>query len=269
MSDLFTTLAREALGVPMAIAPRGRSRFEAPSSPLNLAAESEDVSAAVSDVAPPPAGIVAEPRRIGATPPRAAPHEHAWETATDGEILPQPEFEPAETPHEPVSSEPVRMMGEPAHPAAQAARPAAEAARPAPAPLVARPQAAAQPLRSTAPVARADEMRDDGAPPPAMSDAPALPQRRLPPDAEPAAPRAVVPEILRRETAAPVHAEPQHAQPAPQPHAAQTPPAIHVTIGRVEVRAVTPPAARPAPQPKPVKPAMSLADYLEQRNRSG
>jgi hypothetical protein len=267
MSDLFTTLAREALGVPMAIAPRGRSRFEAPSSPLNLAAESDDVSAALSDAAPPPAGIVAEPRRIGATPPRAAPHEHARETATDGDILPQPEFEPAETPHEPVSSGPARMMGEPARAAAQAARPAAEAARPAPAPFVARPQAAAQPARPTAPVARADEMRDDQAPPTAMPNAPAPPQRRLPPDAEPAAPRAVVPEILRRETAA--RAEPQRAQPAPQPHAAQTPPAIHVTIGRVEVRAVTPPGARSAPQPKPVKPAMSLADYLEQRNRSG
>jgi hypothetical protein len=262
MSDLFTTLAREALGVPMPVAPRGRSRFEAPSSPLNLAAESEDMSAAVSDAAPPPAGIAAEPRRSSAMPPRAASHEHARETASDGEILPQPEFEPAETPRESArpSSEPLRMMSEPA-------RPAAEAARPAPAPFVARPQAAAQPVRSAAPVARADEIRDDEVPPPAISDAPAPPQRRLPPDAEPAAPRAVVPKILHRETAAPAHAE--RAQPAPQPHAAQTPPAIHVTIGRVEVRAVTPPAARPAPQPKPVKPAMSLADYLEQRNRSG
>ncbi len=100
-----------------------------------------------------------------------------------------------------------------------------------------------------------------------MPDAPQ--HRRLPPDAEPVAPRAVVAEILPRETTARARAEPQRAQPAPPPHAAQTPPAIHVTIGRVEVRAVTPPAARPAPQPKPVKPAMSLADYLEQRNRSG
>jgi hypothetical protein len=154
------------------------------------------------------------------------------------------------------------MRGEPA-------RPAAQAAHPAPAPFVATPRAAVQPVRSTAPVARAVEMRDDEAPPTAMPDVPALPQRRPPPDAEPAAPRAVVPEILRRETAARARAEQQHAQPAPQPQADQTPPAIHVTIGRVEVRAVTPPAARPAPQPKPVKPAMSLADYLEHRNRSG
>lgn len=43
----------------------------------------------------------------------------------------------------------------------------------------------------------------------------------------------------------------------------QAPPTIHVTIGRVEVRA-TPQAARP-PAPRPAAPRMSLEDYLRSR----
>jgi hypothetical protein len=42
-------------------------------------------------------------------------------------------------------------------------------------------------------------------------------------------------------------------------------PAIHVTIGRVEVRAVTPPVAAPKPAPKSA-PKLSLEDYLKRRN---
>ena len=45
-------------------------------------------------------------------------------------------------------------------------------------------------------------------------------------------------------------------------------PTIQVTIGRVEVRAITPPAT-PAPRTRPARPgpALSLDDYLRERNR--
>lgn len=65
---------------------------------------------------------------------------------------------------------------------------------------------------------------------------------------------------------------PQHkggdAQPriSPQPAAAPT---VHVTIGRIELRASAP-AATPAPShPAANRPALSLADYLERRTKAG
>jgi hypothetical protein len=42
-------------------------------------------------------------------------------------------------------------------------------------------------------------------------------------------------------------------------------PTIHVTIGRIEVRATPAPASAPPSRPKPA-PTMSLDDYLRQRN---
>jgi hypothetical protein len=54
---------------------------------------------------------------------------------------------------------------------------------------------------------------------------------------------------------------------APEPAAPNAPanePPVRVTIGRIEVRAVTPPA--PQPRPRPERPGpLSLNDYLEQR----
>jgi hypothetical protein len=50
---------------------------------------------------------------------------------------------------------------------------------------------------------------------------------------------------------------------APLSPAATTPPTINVTIGRVEVRAVPPPAQQRA-KPKPAS-VLSLEDYLRQR----
>jgi hypothetical protein len=46
-----------------------------------------------------------------------------------------------------------------------------------------------------------------------------------------------------------------------------SPRAIHITIGRIEVRAVHPPP-EPLPQqrPAPVSPKISLEEYLKQRN---
>jgi hypothetical protein len=68
----------------------------------------------------------------------------------------------------------------------------------------------------------------------------------------------VRPEIATRlkTTAPPVSA---------RPSSPIKPPTIHVTIGRVEVRAVMPPVAAPKPS-SPSGPKPSLEDYLKQRN---
>ena len=52
---------------------------------------------------------------------------------------------------------------------------------------------------------------------------------------------------------------------APTTEAASSAPTIRVTIGRIDVRAVTPPP--PAPRPKPIRagPTLSLDDYTRQR----
>ncbi|HEY0737935.1 MAG TPA: hypothetical protein VGD69_23660 [Herpetosiphonaceae bacterium] len=53
---------------------------------------------------------------------------------------------------------------------------------------------------------------------------------------------------------------------APEPSGPQPAPQIHVSIGRIEVRAVTPqPAEQPKPRPAPT-PRMSLDDYLRSQN---
>lgn len=57
---------------------------------------------------------------------------------------------------------------------------------------------------------------------------------------------------------------PPHVPPA----AAVVPPTIHVTIGRVEVRATPPPAARARPQAAGA-PVMTLEEYLRQRASGG
>jgi hypothetical protein len=66
------------------------------------------------------------------------------------------------------------------------------------------------------------------------------------------------PEKLRRafEKSGSQQAEPQAA------------PTINVTIGRIEVRATTPPAAQ-LRKPKPAAPTMSLEEYLRRRDRGG
>ena len=68
--------------------------------------------------------------------------------------------------------------------------------------------------------------------------------------------------------------------PAPEPDAEQRPltrsarrneganesaPLIRVSIGRVEVRAVTPPVLPPSKRAAPAAPALSLSDYLQRR----
>lgn len=70
---------------------------------------------------------------------------------------------------------------------------------------------------------------------------------------------AVQPEIIGPRKAAALSAEPREES------SANRPPAIHVTIGRVEVRAVMAPAASPKVA-APAAPKISLEEYLKQRN---
>ena len=55
---------------------------------------------------------------------------------------------------------------------------------------------------------------------------------------------------------------------APAPGPAPEPPTVHVTIGRIEVRAI-PPTAPAAAQPRPGPPVMSLEEYLGRRLGGG
>lgn len=50
---------------------------------------------------------------------------------------------------------------------------------------------------------------------------------------------------------------------------ASAPRAIHITIGRIEVRAVHPPAEPVPPRPAPASSRITLEEYLKQRNRVG
>ena len=271
MSDLFTTLAHEAVGIPMAVAPRGRSRFEAPSLPLNLAAESQDAVTSVPDAPPRPELRVQSPQSAAAQPVSQTSHifshERIHRVEVEEEIVSRIELrdEPARAGREaawelaePVRETPgiARAMPEPVQPVFEPAK--AAFALPTPAMTL-------EPARAAA--IREDTASHATAEPPTT---PQAPHRHMPLQVEMLTPR--VPESVKPDSAARARGEPGRAQPLPAPRRpAQSPPAVHVTIGRVEVRAVSPPpAARPVPAPpKPVTPAMSLADYLEQRNRSG
>lgn len=78
-------------------------------------------------------------------------------------------------------------------------------------------------------------------------------------------------KIAREEPAAPIQAIlapllPPHLTPLPQPVSVQAAePVVHVTIGRVEIRAVSAAAAE-SKRATPPKPALSLSDYLHRRS---
>jgi hypothetical protein len=128
----------------------------------------------------------------------------------------------------------------------------------------------------------AGETADNPAPPPAPVPpvhAVEGPERLAPsPEPVPAPATRVEPQVVNLPEEPPAGRGPQPgsptvvpALPAPAPPAApreeQQPPrpAINVTIGRVEVRAVFAPPPQPAPRPQPA-PAMSLEEYLKQRD---
>lgn len=86
----------------------------------------------------------------------------------------------------------------------------------------------------------------------------------------PPEPRVVIERIMR---AAPPESSPPRGERTLRPFRAEatsaplpeTTPTIHVTIGRVDVRAVMPAASQPRAESAPKTPALSLDDYLAQR----
>ena len=101
---------------------------------------------------------------------------------------------------------------------------------------------------------------------------PSRPERRQVPEAPPSTTspqRPLVPRVLRPNIAA--RREPARPMPEEQegalPELPSSPPTVRVTIGRVEVRAILPPTS-PPPRIPPARrgPALSLDDYLKQRN---
>ncbi len=105
-------------------------------------------------------------------------------------------------------------------------------------------------------VQRVREIIPSGQPPP-RSPAPPPEQasRREPPARQNPAPLAPAPASRRAAIS-------QRATPAPAP---APEPVVHVTIGRVEVRAVQAPASKPTARPR--EPRMGLDDYLARRER--
>jgi hypothetical protein len=57
----------------------------------------------------------------------------------------------------------------------------------------------------------------------------------------------------------------RHDEQAPAESVRASEPVVHVTIGRIEIRAVEERASRPTPSQRP--PALSLDDYLAERNQ--
>jgi hypothetical protein len=101
---------------------------------------------------------------------------------------------------------------------------------------------------------------------PAARVSPAVPERESPrsPDQPPT-------DALRRAPDVHVHVADRAVSPVATPAAeearAETHPApvVRITIGRVEVRAIMPPAPAPRPAPARPAPALSLDDYLKQQ----
>jgi hypothetical protein len=80
-----------------------------------------------------------------------------------------------------------------------------------------------------------------------------------------------IPVKAVRESVAPQPSLPVAARPAASPAqlSEASEPVVQIHIGRIEVRAVTPPPSAPASRPRPSGPKLSLEDYLHQREGKG
>ena len=256
MSDFLTALAGAALGLPGSVEPRPRSRFEElPATPWG----EETVESEV------PAPTVRETER-----PRALAADERPRLSEFASEVPAPDAAPFAEPS--AQAQTREQTAEPAtvirHVRVAESPPALPTEpRPAPAdsPLRLEPAAEREAARNVEPP-RALRISDaiahrDALPPPTAAP-PVIAAR------EPPVPIVIVPDIV--ETA---HAELPRAKLAPPEvtasRPAEPPPAvIEVTIGRVEVRLVPPPAAPAQPAAK-FAPALPLADYLARRHRGG
>lgn len=127
-----------------------------------------------------------------------------------------------------------------------------------PAPVVSRPDAA-NPIPVRFAPARRDSAQSFGSPP-------VLPRQREHPTH--IAPRAAGAGAAFRETAVPNPMTSRGYAPTPSPDASREPPTVHVTIGRLEIRAPQP-APVTGPRQAAAPPSRRLEAYLEKRASRG
>jgi hypothetical protein len=188
----------------------------------------------------------------------------------------RPLFEPRFGVAEPMGVERSAAQAPPSAEDAGEAPAVREALSPQPAPKPAR-EAVVQPARADAappePSSSAEAERSEQPPAePAQTARPVQPPKtRARPERTPAVPAEPAPAAPR----APCATQPPLLLPAPPPRlqarsAEAEAPAVKVTIGRVEVRAVTPePAREPKRRRPPVPKRMSLDEYLSQPRGRG
>lgn len=252
MSDLFTDLASEGIGQAPAIVPRLASRFEgAVASPLVEMEEMVSLAPAVQSApqAPRPAPVPFSVEESAEPRPAAEPR------AQTDTIIRREETTRVLHGSQTVLRTEIEEILAPAPPPFAPERPAA---------LPPGHMLFSESLEGQGVAERAPQTALEGtAPRPADPFAPLqVPSRPM------------VSEIIREAAPSPLRVETQPAREtaAPAlPRALEPPAPIQVTIGRVEIKAVTPPAAPPraAPAQRSTGPALSLADYLAQRDRSG
>ncbi|HMB53360.1 MAG TPA: hypothetical protein VKU40_08590 [Thermoanaerobaculia bacterium] len=273
MSGFLARLAERAVGTARTVQPRLPARFEGGGG--WVVAEGSDgdpaegrAAGGEADAARVPAAAASAGEQIhqgSEGPPRAAPRSPPAAAASGNREsdLPSPRVPSAEAP---VASrgeaappplapiDPPRRHERPAEPATQGAEPLPRHAPPASAAAPAHPPADGPPVVHVETRRRAPSSPLS---PPSERPTPDAPSQRHPP-LEP------LPPSRRADAAA---AEDRH-QPL-ETSAADAPPAIRISIGRVEVRAVAPerPAARPAPR-RPAEPRLSLEEYQRRRRES-
>jgi hypothetical protein len=265
MSGFFESLAARARGEAPAVRPRLPGIFE------SSAAEGFEQTEVFVEAARPDAAAP-----VQAAPPAVAEVRHYWEPPERPSAAPVPgqAAEPAQPAAPPPRGVAPEDAAEPSRPVPTALPPQPAPARdatppPAPAtvqatqdrgrhddtpPAPVRPASVQRPrddltVRTVPVTARAASMPPNLAPPPADLPPPGLTS----PPARSGA-REIVPQVAR--------ARPAPPQPVAAPRQEET--TVHVSIGRIEVRAVQPP-----PEARPREPAksavMSLDEYLRSR----
>lgn len=276
MSDFLANLASRALALSQPVRPRVASLFE-PSSAARPVAEFErdsvveaappaaDMASLAASPATPPLQRAMPPPVPTRSPPPPQPVAVLWPPQPSGEVTPaQPAATLAQShvPAPPVLPVPVASLARVPPPQPIDVRP--EPGEPVIRPLRATP--APPPVAAPAPPAPSTEIhietrvveriaaaREPAAVVASKAQAPGPPLTAPPPTG-------IRPQIT---PAAPARQAPVPAEPTPPP----APPAVvRVTIGRVEVRAITPPTA-PAPPSRSARnvPVLTLDQYLQQR----
>lgn len=252
MTDALDRLVERALGRTgeAAVRPRPRPLYAAPAATGTAEGDLDQ---------PAETRAVDQVRAAGPPPPSTAPagdpvDEHAPPTRPSRAVRPAEPVQPAQPdpgrerpPPQPRSTAPIEV-------AASSDRPADES-RP-------RPSQAAHDEPTVQPRPR----RDDGESPPRE------PRRATvaPPPAPEVAPLAATPAVRERDATAVrptrrVARERAGDDRRRDPSPAEAPPAVEVTIGRIEVRVVPPPAPAPARRADRRPAATSLDDYLRAR----